>query len=45
MKRFNQIFIRMNPYFDIYRYTDIDFDEKMYAFFDKNKDYKSLKEY
>lgn len=33
----------MNPYFDIYQYSDINLDEKIYKFFDKNKDYKLLK--
>ncbi len=35
----------MNPYFDMYEYEMLDLDEGLYAFFDKNKDYKSLKEY
>jgi hypothetical protein len=39
------MFIRMNPYFDIYKYDMLEFDEKQFEFFDKNKDYRQLKEY
>lgn len=43
MKRWNEIFIKMNPYFDIYKYTDLNLDEREWIFFDQHKDYKTLK--
>jgi hypothetical protein len=39
------MFIRMNPYFDIYQYEALELDEAMWEFFDQNKDYKQVKEY